>query len=274
MSLDGFTRLLDQLKWGKMLLLWHRGEPLVAPDFPEMVALASKCGIKTVTHSNGILLSRQDRAERLVQAKLTRISIGLDSASEEGYSKIRKGGSLGDVILGVKALLQAREKHHAKYPRIEAECLVSNQSSEELRAVRQLAREIGFDAFRFKTFRVSQPGNLEASLAELPQDHRLWRYKLRDGKLVMKRTRENCLRLGYSAVIAYNGDVLPCCFDALARFTFGNAFRQPFEEIWKSKLAKDFQKKINSGNRDACPICRNCTEGLKRLYLPEKWICT
>ncbi len=273
MSLDNFKDLLDQLKWLKMLNLWHRGEPLVAPDFPEMVALASERGIKTITHTNGILLSRQDRAERLVKARLTRISIGLDSASEDGYAKIRKGGSLRDVILGAEALLQARLKHNTRYPRIEAECLVSNQPVAELHAVRELARKIGFDAFRFKTYRVCHPGNLEASLAELPENRRLWRYILQDGKLVMNRTREHCLRLGYSAVVAYNGDVLPCCFDAQARFTFGNAFREPFQDIWNGALAKDFQKTINSGNRDACPICRNCTEGLKRLYLPEKWVC-
>ncbi len=273
MHLEDFIHVIDQLPWLRFLNLWHRGEPLVAPDFSDMVAEASQRGIWTQTYTNGLLLSKNGLAGRIVAAGLNRITIGIDGPDEETYSRIRLGGSLADVEAGVRALLEARKKQRSSKPKIIAECLVSRQRPDQFQAVREMALAWGCDRFLFKTYKVANTDEPDDAVRLLPDDPELWRYKRVNGFLEMKRTRDNCRRLAYSAVIGWNGEVLPCCFSTNDLHSFGNAFQQPFREIWRGKTIREFQHVVNNGSRDKIPMCRNCTEGLKRLYLPQKLVC-
>jgi len=83
--------------------------------------------IKTQTHSNGILLNKNDMAQRIVDSGLTRISIGVDGIDQETYTDLRTGGKLVDVESGIKLLYQARERANKRMPKIIVECLLSNQ---------------------------------------------------------------------------------------------------------------------------------------------------
>ena len=273
MHLEDFIHVIDQLPWLRFLNLWHRGEPLVAPEFPDMVAEASGRGIWTQTYTNGLLLSKNGLAEKIVAAGLNRITIGVDGPDEETYSRIRQGGSLADVETGIRALLEARKKQRSNKPKIIAECLVSRQSPGQFQAVREMALAWGCERFLFKTYKVPDIDEPDDAVRLLPDDPELWRYKRVNGSLEMKRTRDNCRRLSYSAVVGWNGEVLPCCFSTNDLHSFGNAFQQPFREIWRGKTIREFQHVVNSGSLDRIPMCRNCTEGLKRLYLPQKLVC-
>lgn len=270
MRIAYFVHVIKQLPWLRFLNLWHRGDPLVAPDFTAMVAEATRRKIWTQTHTNGILLSKSGLAENIVKSGLNRISIGIDGADEETYSRIRKGGSLTDVEKGVRALVEARKSLGSRKPKVIVECLISRQSKSQFKAIYDLTLSLGVDEVKFKTYRVSHPENLEESLTHLPDDPRLWRYKLVNDHLEMNRTRSNCRRLAHSAVVAWNGDVLPCCFSTNDFHSMGNAFKQPWREIWKGKTIREFQHVVNHGGRDKIPMCRNCTEGLRNLYLPRK----
>jgi len=273
MSLEDFIHVIDQVPWLKMLNLWHRGEPLVAPDFPDMVAEASRRRIWTQTLTNGILLAKDDLADRIVEAGLSRITVGIDGADEETYSEIRRGGTLAQVEAGVRALVQARERHGIGKPKIIAECLVSRQPTDQFRAVYDMARAWGCDKVLFKTFKVPRIDDFDEALELLPDNAALWRYTRANGRLEMKRTRSSCRRLTYSIVIGWNGEVLPCCFSTNDFHSMGNAFKQPLKDIWRGGTLKQFRHAVNNGNRDRIPMCRNCTEGLSRLYLPRKSVC-
>lgn len=265
--------MVDQLPWLKFLNLWHRGEPLVAPDFAAMVAEASRRSIWTQTHTNGILLSRANLAEEIVDAGLNRIIIGVDGADEETYTRIRRGGTLAEVKAGVVALVEARRKLGRCKPKIVSECLVTSQSPESFRAVYDMALSWGCDKVHFKTYRVPKIDNLAESLQLLPANPKKWRYEQVNGHLKMALRRADCRRLGYSTVVAWNGEVLPCCFSTNDFHSMGNAYKQSFKEIWRGGQLKEFQRVINNGGRERVPMCRNCTEGLKRLYLPKKLVC-
>lgn len=270
MSLANFTRLIDQVPKLKLLNLWHRGEPLVAPDFPLMVNLATQRGIKTQTHTNGLLLSRKHLAEQLVEAGLSQISIGVDGADEPTYRQYRTGGRLATVEQGLAALVGARKKMGSKTPRIIIECLLSRQSVNQFRAVQQLADQWGCDELKFKTYRVTNPEHLAESLQTLPANPKLWRYKQVNNALQPRQRHQHCIRLWHSAVIAWNGDVLPCCFDAKGEYLLGNVLDTPWLEIWQGAKIREFQKKVRQSKRQAFPMCQNCTEGLRHLYLPAR----
>ncbi|MBT3231328.1 MAG: radical SAM protein [Calditrichaeota bacterium] len=272
MHYKDFVKVIDQVPFVKLLNLWHRGEPLMAPGFADIVSEATRRGIRSQTHTNGTLLARKDTAERIVESGLTRIGIGIDGSDEETYHSFRSGGKLEQVEAGVRALVEARKKLKSRKPRIIAECLVSNQNQAQFSAVEKMAISWGCDAVKFKTYYIDDLTNTENALKKLPNDRRLWRYIINDNCLEMKRTRLKCRRLAFSAVIAWNGDVLPCCFDSDARYVLGNAFREPWREIWKGEKIKDFNRKVNKNNRNDTAMCRNCTEGLSRLYIPNRQV--
>ena len=266
MSLDRFERILGMLpKTVRLLNLWHRGEPLAAPEFPEMVAAAAKKGIRVQTYTNGVLLTRNNIAHRLVKASLTGISIAVDGPDEETYQRYRPGGTLADLAAGVKALAEAKRELKTRRPRIIIECLVSRQTTAQFAQVKRLALEWGADEVLFKTLRVGDL-NYSDSRDELPDDRRLWRYEIADGGLKMKRKRESCLRLGYSFVVAWNGDIYPCCFYLKSFAPFGNIFESGFSDVWRKGALSEFRKVV-AEDRDRIPMCRNCTEGLTRLYV-------
>jgi len=273
MQLKDFIRVLDQAPWLKVLNLWHRGEPLIATDFPAMAAEAARRGVWTQTYTNGTLLSGASLAEEIVRSGLNRITISIDGADEETYTRIRRGGNLAQVEAGVRALVDARRKLNVKKPQIIAECLVSRQTSAQFRTIRDLAFKWGCDKVLFKTYKIFNINDMEAALGVLPDDPKLWRYTRLDDHLAMDRRRHSCRRLAYSTVVAWNGEVLPCCFSVNDFHSMGNALKQPLKEIWRGKTLRQFQHTVNHSDRDRIPMCRNCTEGLKRLYLPEKLVC-
>ena len=270
---EDFLHVINQSPWLRILNLWHRGEPLVATDFPAMAAEASRRGIWTQTHTNGLLLSKGNCAEKIVRSGLNRITIGVDGADEETYNRIRRGGSLAEVEAGVRALVEARRKRRSRKPQIVAECLVSSQSPDQFRAVRAMALAWGSDRVLFKTYKVPSLDDMDDALSLLPDNPKLWRYAGHNGKLSMKRRRDSCRRLNYSTVIAWNGEVLPCCFSTNDFHSQGNAFEQPLKDIWRSEKYVQFRHVVNNGGRELIPMCRNCTEGLRRIYIPENIIC-
>ncbi len=271
MHFEDFLKIIDQVKGVRLINFWHRGEPLMAPEFPLIAGEASKRGIRSQTHTNGILLAKNDTAKRLVEAGLNRIAVSIDGADEETYRSFRKGGSLEAVKAGIRALASARKQSSGIKPRIIAECLVSGQDERQFRRIYDFALSSGCDEVKFKTFRVNEL-NDPNELDSLPKNEKLWRYKRSGGGLQPRRKRGKCLRLYYSALIAANGDVCPCCFDSGLNHAFGNVFTEPWNEIWKNRRMRDFARFVNSGNRDSIEMCRNCTEGLKRLYLPKRWV--
>jgi len=79
------------------------GEPLLRPDTPELVAdLRSLLpDTELCLTTNGTLLRR--RAGALRAAGLDRINVSLDSAEDDSYAALTRGGNLSRVVAGLEA---------------------------------------------------------------------------------------------------------------------------------------------------------------------------
>jgi radical SAM protein with 4Fe4S-binding SPASM domain len=64
----------------------------------------------------------------------------------------------------------------------------------------------------------------------------------------------------HSAVITWDGLVVPCCFDKDAEYRMGNVSKQTFKEVWMSEKYLSFRKQL-IGSRKNIEMCKNCTEG-------------
>lgn len=77
--------------------------------------------------------------------------------------------------------------------------------------------------------------------------------------LVQVRCEYGCDRPLDQAIISSNGDVLLCCRDWKHEAVLGNIKEKSLADIWRGEVAKEYQKKFESGRCKEIPLCSNCS---------------
>ena len=117
------------------------------------------------------------------------------------------------------------------------------------------------DELRFKT---AQIYDYEEGSDLIPENDHYSRYtKAADGKWKIKnRLIDHCWKMWHSAVVTWDGIVVPCCFDKDAEYRMGNVSEKSFGEVWYSDTYKKFRHTLIGGRKNI-EMCKNCTEGTK-----------
>ncbi len=256
---DFFRQTIDQLAPTTFSLTFYfQGEPFLHPQFLDMVDYADRKGLYTVTSTNGHFLDDQV-AERTVRSGLKRLIISIDGATQETYQAYRKEGQLSQVIAGAKKVIKWRRTLGSTSPYVIFQFLVVRPNEHEIPAVEALAAEIGVDEVKLKTAQIYdyQQGN-----ALIPSNERFSRYiRQSDGTYRAKQKMEDsCWKMWHSAVITWDGRVVPCCFDKDATHQLGSLRDRSFQDIWRGAAYRQFRAQLIADRRSV-DICLNCTEG-------------
>ena len=107
LAFEAFTKLVDELDAVEELQIQGLGEPLMHPQFFDMVAYGVAKGLQVSTNSNLTLLN-EERAERCVRSGLAWLHISIDGVTPETYERIRVRSSL-ERVLGNLDRLPRRE---------------------------------------------------------------------------------------------------------------------------------------------------------------------
>lgn len=242
------------------LTFYFQGEPYLNPSFLEMVKFANSKKIYTATSTNAHYLN-DEMAKKTIESGLKRLIISIDGTSQETYSSYRVGGNLSKVIEGAKDILKWKKQLNSNTPYVIFQFLVVKPNEHQIEGVLKLAKEVGVDDVRFKTAQVYDYKNGNALI---PENENYSRYKKNtDGTYSIKNNLENqCWRMWQSAVITWDGKVVPCCFDKDAQHQLGNVSTHTFKEVWQGKAYKNFRESILK-SRNEIEICKNCSEGTK-----------
>jgi radical SAM protein with 4Fe4S-binding SPASM domain len=268
MTLADFKKIIDGLPGSVSdIYLWGQGEPFMVPDFIGMIRYASSAGFRTIVSTNGHFL---DNADGIAASGLDTLIVSIDGADKESYEYYRAGGDFDTVVGGIKNVSAAvKAMKTGLGPKIELQCLLTQKNEGDMRSVETLASKIGADEVVFKTL---QAGFIDEGEIFLPDNSEHTRYFIDDdGSMETDRKwylRNRCLRLYYSFQIDWQGNVLPCCFDKDSENITGNVFNDPVSEIWNSDKYRAFRTMLNTKGR-VLPMCKDCTEGLKRLTIEE-----
>ena len=263
LTISEFETILDKLpNTVRVLQLWNQGEPFMNPQFLDMVRLANDRGYHTITSTNAHFLNRNGTAESVIAGGLGELVVSLDGVTPDTYESIRKHGDLSVVLEGIKLIASTKAASGSQSPQISAQCLLLKQLESSLSQVQKLAMESGADRVIWKTAQVS---SLKEAHSVLPENQRLWRYRIKNNALVTRRHWEGCARTWFSTVVLCDGTVVPCCFDKDGDYVMGNLLTQSFPEIWQGDPYMEFRHQ--TVRRRAYPICNNCTEGLSNLYV-------
>ena len=254
-----FEKIIDELK-NKLsyLTFYFQGEPYLNPKFLDMVAYATRSKIFTSTSTNAHYLT-PEVAEKTIQSGLNKLIISLDGVTQEVYENYRIGGKVDKVFDGTRNILEAKKKLNSKTPYTVFQYLVVKPNEHEIEKAKEIASELGVDEIVFKT---AQIYDFENGSDLMPSIDKYSRYiKMPNGKYKIKNSLENnCWKMWSSAVITWDGAVVPCCFDKDATHKLGNVENTSFERIWKNDLYKNFRTSILKG-RNQIDICKNCSEG-------------
>ena len=257
-ELSVFIKLINELKPTlEHIILYFQGEPLLHNQLPELIKYAHVSGIYTSTSTNGQFLTEK-MAKELVISGLDRIIISIDGTTQQVYEAYRVGGNLQKAMDGIKYLIEWKKILNSVTPYIEIQFLVLKTNEHQMKEMTGMAKSLLVDKLTFKT---AQLYDFENGSNFLTTKSRYARYKkTKEGKFKRKGNHPNhCWRLWSGAVINVQGEVLPCCFDKLSEYSFGNIREQSFLKCWHSKKASGFRDKMIR-NRKQFEMCRNCTE--------------
>lgn len=256
LSLSSFQHILG----GTHKALWHinmyfQGEPYMHPDFFELVKEAKKARLVVETSTNGQFLNYK-QAVKTVQSGLDVLVVSLDGTTQEVYEKYRIGGDVSKVVEGIKNLVKAKKEARSRYPIIRLQFLAFSHNQHQTKDFKRMARQLGVDMVEIKR---AQVYNAERKAHLLPTVKNLSRYRrLNDGSVQLKgRLRNNCWKHWSSAVVTWNGDVVPCCFDKNAAHVMGNMKKQKLSEIWSKPVFNRFRHQVLN-EQQKIDICNNC----------------
>ena len=258
MSLESFKTIIDkQKKYLIWLILYFQGEPYLNKSFFQMVSYAKANNIFTTTSSNGHFLDTEN-AKKTVESGLDRIIISLDGLDQETYEKYRVGGNYNTVIDGIKNLVQAKKQLKSHHPYIVIQFIVFKTNEHQLSRVKGLKKELGIDKVEIKTAQIYS-SNDDNELLPSQEKHRRY-IQNKNGEWEIKTKAKNrCNRMWRAAVISWDGDVVPCCYDKDADYKMGNLLENSFKQIKNAEKYQKFRQQVFS-DRSKIDICRNCPE--------------
>src|SRR5579859_1416374 len=290
MTLERFRQILDQFPVLDRVVLHGLGEPLLNHDLPAMIRYlkARPEGTQVVFNTNSLSLTPA-LAAQLITSGLDEYRASLDGARPETYRAIRGVNALPRVIRNLRLLIETRRRLGATTPHISAWFIAMRENLHELLDVIRLCHDVGIGEFymqRFVYFGVGL-GVAEQTLyrrlkddehALIAQAEDLCRelglafhaagattpLQMMAAEVQATRPWAECHRPTSLSYITANGNVLSCCFVPFVTHDYtesrdlilGNAFEQPFVEIWNGAAYRDFRRRILTDDPAAC--CRGC----------------
>ena len=256
-----FSKIIEEVKdYIIYLTLYFQGEPYLNKHFFDFVRIAHENGIYTNTSTNAHFLN-EENCELTIKSGLDRIIVSIDGLDQETYEKYRIGGSLEKVSEGLNNLTKMKKALRSKTPFIDLQFIAMGTNEHQLEGVDAFGNALGADRVLIKSAQVYDYSN---GSQFIPKDEKYSRYHLAEnGQWVLKNKLDNhCWKMWHSAVISWDGKVLPCCFDKDADHEMGNIRDNTFSEIWNNREYQTFRESLFK-SRSEIDICSNCSEGTK-----------
>lgn len=263
----GFFRekIIPYLKGVRQVSLQILGEPLLSPDFFEMVKDSLLQGCQVSFFTNATLLD-EDRARKIVELGINTVIVSIDGTIN--FEKIR-GTKLELVIEGIKRLNHFKAILKKEKPYIIIAFVAMKENISDLIDIVELAYSLKIERVGVTHLIIHSRKLLNQSLLSYPElgQRHFVQAKKRAKELgtilslpSLKEKIYFCSQPFTSMYINANGDVRPCCratFNEKNTLKLGNVNEQSLEYFWNCPdmvaLRRSLLKGIN-----LVPLCQEC----------------
>ncbi len=266
MTYKAFTEVFKRLPTTvRTLQFGCYGEPYMNSDLNKMVKLAQAEGVRSIVYTNGTLLDATN-VDGLIDAKTSRIIVGIDGASQETYEKYRISGSFEQVLENTRKMNMKKRNLGLSYPFTVLQFIVMKQNQNEMNKIVDLASDLAFDAITIITLSLGSfhpSSQVLKALADeyLPREGGLARYD-RDAEGNIKNKYRDHFKYctqWKTPVIYYNGDMTICCLDSEGEHVYDNIFNhKSLKDLWHNPIHVRQMKKIIKREFALCERCSIC----------------
>jgi radical SAM protein with 4Fe4S-binding SPASM domain len=243
----------------RYLNLYFCGEPLLHNKICEMIQYAKIKKVSTVQlHTNANVDFSEDFIKKLILSGLDLLVISLDGATQEVYARYRRGGILEKGLNFVRMIAEEKKKQNLFYPKLVIQFIIMGHNYTQLEQMKRIVQATGADSLQLKLL---NPNMAKVGLKEkeefLPRQE-LAGANIRIGRSVDLNQPKMCSLLWDSAVVTWDGLVVPCCADTDATVVLGRLSQdRAFRKVWMSKRYRDFRTKVQQ-ERKSIILCRDC----------------
>ncbi len=236
-----FRRIVDQsASYVAEMELSYRGESLLHPLLPQMIAYARKMGIVTCLETSAAGMS-EGKSVKIIEAGLDRITLWLDrSAAETG------GGAQEDnIVANIEDFLRIREELGRSSPY----CVIALSNTGD--------RFVGLSALDDVKSRLDHSGAERIVLSEPGREEPPGMGLNRD-ELEQVRVCFPCPYLWYSMVILCDGSITLCCRDWENANPLGSIIETRLESLWNGETmttVRELHVRKEYGQIELCSGC-------------------
>ena len=238
-------RIIDQcadLGVPSLKLNW-RGEPLLNPKLPAIVAYAKRRGIlETIINTDAVTLTGE-KSRALIAAGLDLLIYSFDGGTKDTYERMRPGrfhvNRFEEVYGNIRRFAEIRGDLGASLPRTQIQMVLTEDTYREQEEFFRLFEDCVDDvSVKAYTERGGVLSDLDDESRErvrgfleergMPASTPSWRN--RQGDVMVSLGRLPCEQIYQRLMVTYNGSVSMCCYDWGNEHPVGYVDRQAIDE--------------------------------------------
>lgn len=288
LSCEGLNKILDIFTNLKHVQLQGEGEPLLNPNFFEMLNMLRQKNISVSFVTNGSHFSSKNISGILEYSDVIKaIMVSIDTLDPEQFKLIRTG-DLHKITEGLETLLEARKKSNKDIPPIGLTATVLKSTMKNKNEVAAYYKKLGLNAGvvfqplqKMDSYIIHYDDSVEDEILDASELEELNLFHKNEELMALNRKsfintsfygelingwepeKKQCYWLEKGLFINYEGNVTPCCsIKPETGFSLGNIYFDSYDTIINNRkiIADHFLKGLIPN------CCNNCPTAKKAVY--------
>jgi radical SAM protein with 4Fe4S-binding SPASM domain len=243
MEMQLYRKIIDEcIELGiKRIVTVGIGEPLLDKLVVDKVAYAKIKGINEVAiTTNGKLLS-PELSRELIRAKLDRLNVSIDAATNQTYTKMRPPGKLEVVEENVRNLLKVRNQMGSTKPKVKVKFEKAPENASEVEIFKRKWKDLADRIYI--GFVHNWAGVISMNSFE-------WHGTAR---------REPCPPIFTQMAVQWDGKVCLCPIDYESEVVLGNIEEASIKAVWHSRELQRIRQAQFDNKFNEIPLCDRCS---------------